>query len=148
LSQRDKYKGIPIEEMKGNNLMEEKNITGGGKHSYILPIYFNQELKLLEDWLAKPEVGDGYPMEEIEDIEVMDLPLAYPVFLNKCECMLIGNEQGIVFKDNNKILRKKSLQENKVDEDHAKIAYPFSKRISSKEHQVGIRILQPSRTLI
>ena len=82
---------------------------------------FNEKLNLLEYWLAKPKVEDGYLKEEIEEIEEIDLPLVDSILLSKCECMLIENEQGIVSEDNNMILRKKSVQESKVDEDHIKI---------------------------
>jgi hypothetical protein len=82
---------------------------------------FNEELNLLEYWFAKPKVEDGYLKEEIEEIEEIDLPLVDSILLSKCECMLIENEQGIVSEDNNMILRKNSIQEIKVDEDHIKI---------------------------
>jgi len=87
-------------------------------------IDFNEEKKLLEDCLAKPKVEDGYLREEIKEIELMDLPLADPILLSKCEYMLTKNEWGIFFEDNNNVIRNNSLQENKMDEDHTNIAGP------------------------
>jgi hypothetical protein len=58
LSQRDRGKRNSTEEMKGNNLMTEKNIAGGGQHSDIVPIDFNEELEFLEDWIENPKVEE------------------------------------------------------------------------------------------
>lgn len=41
----------------------------------------------------------------------MDLPLMGSFFLNKC--VLIGNEQGVVFEGNNKSLKGKYIEEDK-----------------------------------
>jgi len=102
--------------LKSSNTKEKR------KHLEVVSMNFNEELKLFEDWLAKPKVEYGYIKEKIEEIEVIDLPLVDSIFLSKCECMLTENEQGTISEDNNMMLRKKSLQESKVDEDHIEIA--------------------------
>lgn len=92
-----------------------------------MPTYFEEELEFLEYWIAKPKV-EGHTKKEIIDIEVMDLPLVDPIFLNECECMMAGNDQGVVCEYNGRVQRKKSLQENTVEEDHTKIASPIDEQ--------------------
>jgi hypothetical protein len=59
LSQRDRGKKNSTDEMKGKNLMTEKNITREGKHLDSLSTNFDEELEFLED-LAKPKVEEGH----------------------------------------------------------------------------------------
>ena len=77
--------------MNDNILVMERNIAGKVQYSNTTSIDFEKEFKLLRYWLKKPKVEDRFLRKLISEFG----------------CMMIGNEQGIVSGDNNRVLRKK-----------------------------------------